>query len=68
MKRDDWASLVLIARNILVFAVATAGGVSPFDPSSEQLLRWGADYGPLTLSGQWWRVGKTSSRTPSCQK
>jgi rhomboid protease GluP len=56
VKRDDWASLVLIALNILVFAVAAAGGVSTFDPSSEQLLRWGADYGPLTTSGQWWRV------------
>jgi membrane associated rhomboid family serine protease/cytochrome c-type biogenesis protein CcmH/NrfG len=30
--------------------------ISPFHPSIEELLRWGADFGPLTLAGQWWRL------------
>ncbi len=31
-------------------------GVSPLHPASRSLIAWGADYGPLTGSGQWWRL------------
>jgi rhomboid protease GluP len=31
-------------------------GVSPNEPRDVQLLKWGADFGPLTLGGQPWRV------------
>lgn len=33
-----------------------ATGVSPLTPTTDQLLHWGADYGPYTLSGQYWRA------------
>jgi rhomboid protease GluP len=33
-----------------------ASGVSPLSPSIEDLLRWGADYGPGTTNGQWYRL------------
>src|SRR5258708_26937031 len=33
-----------------------ATGVSVMDPTPEQILKWGADYGPYTLSGQYWRA------------
>jgi membrane associated rhomboid family serine protease/Flp pilus assembly protein TadD len=26
------------------------------DPDTQQVLRWGADYGPYTLGGQYWRL------------
>jgi rhomboid protease GluP len=31
-------------------------GISWIDPNSDDLLRWGADYGPDTLGGQYWRI------------
>src|SRR5207249_3684590 len=31
-------------------------GVSIFEPSIDDLLRWGADFGPSTTGGQWWRL------------
>jgi rhomboid protease GluP len=50
-------TLTLIGINVLVFVAMVASGLSPTNPGAEQLLAWGADYGPLTIgAGQWWRV------------
>jgi rhomboid protease GluP len=46
----------VLAVNILVFIAMVADGVSPTGGTPRQLVRWGADYGPLTLAGQWWRL------------
>src|ERR1700716_401192 len=46
----------LIAANALVFVVMVLRGVSPIDPTPAQAVAFGADFGPLTLSGQWWRL------------
>lgn len=46
----------LIAINVLVFIVMALAGVSPLSPTPEQLLRWGASYGPYDLAGDWWRL------------
>src|SRR5690242_562492 len=49
---------ILAGINVAVFvamAMATAG-VSVTEPTMQQLLQWGANAGPLTLSGQWWRL------------
>jgi rhomboid protease GluP len=46
----------LIGLNVLVFVVMVLRGVSPFLPSPQQAIAFGADYGPLTLNGQWWRL------------
>jgi rhomboid protease GluP len=50
------ATIVLIALNVLVFLMMVLQGVSVFNPTADSVLRWGADYGPLTLHGQWWRM------------
>src|SRR6185436_8356331 len=46
----------LIAINLAVFAAMVARHVSAFAPTTEALVAWGADYGPLTTHGQWWRL------------
>jgi membrane associated rhomboid family serine protease/Flp pilus assembly protein TadD len=42
--------------NVLVYVAMGLSGVSWTDPSVLQAIRWGANFGPLTLSGQWWRL------------
>lgn len=49
-------TFALIGVNALVYLAMVLGGVSPTQPNSLQLIRWGADFGPLTLTGQWWRL------------
>ena len=49
-------TIVLIAINALVFAIMVLKGVSFLDPTPQQAIAFGADFGPLTLNGQWWRL------------
>ena len=49
-------TFVIIAMNIAVFLAMTAGGVSPVEPTTQDLVSWGASYGPYELSTEWWRV------------
>ena len=47
----------LIAINVLVFAAMCATGISFTNPSPQDVLNWGADYGPATLGAhQYWRL------------
>jgi rhomboid protease GluP len=50
-------TVAIVGVNALVFAGMVATGVPLLkEPSYSQLLRWGADFGPLSLDGQPWRV------------
>jgi len=50
------ATTLLLAINCAIFIAMVVSGVSVLQPSTDELLRWGADYGPYTLGGQYWRV------------
>jgi rhomboid protease GluP len=54
--RPSPATYVLLAINIVVFIVMVASGVPFVDPKAGEVLRWGANYGPKTLGGQYWRL------------
>lgn len=47
---------IIVILNILVFAVMAITGVHLFMPSNESLLLWGANFRPLTIEGEWWRL------------
>ena len=47
---------VLVGINVLVFIAMVVKGASVTQPTADQILRWGANFGPLTLTGQWWRL------------
>ena len=48
----------IFAANIAVFlGMLLAMGASMLDnPSGQELVHWGANFGPYTVSGQWWRL------------
>jgi rhomboid protease GluP len=48
---------LLIAANVVMFVVVTIYGNAILSPSPELLRRFGAAYGPLVTSGEWWRLG-----------
>lgn len=54
--RIAFCAYTLIGINIIVFILMAANGVSVRDPQAGDLLRRGADYGPLTTHGEWWRL------------
>ncbi len=56
IRRRPPVTTVLIALNVLVFAAMVIRGVSPLAPTTEQLLPWGANWGPLSLARQPWRI------------
>jgi membrane associated rhomboid family serine protease/Flp pilus assembly protein TadD len=49
-------TITLIFINVLMLAVMVFRGVSLWAPTPQQAIAFGADFGPLTLGGQWWRL------------
>jgi rhomboid protease GluP len=49
-------TVALVGLNVLVFAVMVASGAPISGPDPIQLLKWGADYGPVSLGAQPWRI------------
>jgi membrane associated rhomboid family serine protease/Tfp pilus assembly protein PilF len=47
---------ILFGANIAVFLGMALSGATVMDFSGQELVHWGANFGPFTLSGQWWRL------------
>ncbi|MCF3111965.1 rhomboid family intramembrane serine protease [Niabella sp. CC-SYL272] len=47
---------ILIDLNIVIFLLMIASGVNILVPDSGSLISWGANFRPITLSGEWWRL------------
>lgn len=54
--RSIYVTQAIIALNILAFIAIIRMGANPLDPSPDVLLDAGANFGPFTLAGQWWRL------------
>ena len=55
-KKDYFATPLLIDACVLVYILMVATGVHFFEPTGEDLLKWGANFRPYTLDGEWWRL------------
>ncbi len=52
-----WVTKTLIAVNILVFLAMMVNGAGFLHSVNGVQLAWGANFGPATQDGQWWRLG-----------
>jgi membrane associated rhomboid family serine protease/tetratricopeptide (TPR) repeat protein len=50
-----WVTPLLVALNVVGFAVEVALGCSPTDPTVPQLRAAGAEFGVSVVEGEWWR-------------
>lgn len=51
-----WVTKTIIASNLLVFLAMLASGAGFWHSASDIQLLWGANFGPATQDGQWWRL------------
>jgi rhomboid protease GluP len=49
-------TLSLIIINVLLFGAMVSTGVNIMAPDNESLLAWGANFRPMTLDGEYWRL------------
>jgi rhomboid protease GluP len=49
-------TVTIVGFNLLVFAAMVATGTPLFKPTPFQVLKWGANWGPMSLDGQPWRM------------
>lgn len=55
-KKGYFITPILVHLNILIFIIMALTGVNIVSPDNDSLLLWGANFRPLTLEGEWWRL------------
>ena len=51
-----WATKLLIAINMAVFIAMLFNGAGLWHSPNNIQLTWGANFGPATQDGEWWRL------------
>lgn len=54
---EIWLTKLLIVANLLVFAAMLIDGAGLWHSTNAIQLAWGANFGPATQDGEWWRLG-----------
>jgi rhomboid protease GluP len=49
-------TVLLMIVNVAMLGLMVSSGASLFSPNAADLVPWGANHGPLTLRGDWWRL------------
>ncbi len=55
-KGSTSSTYIIIAINIIIFILMAIQGAGIFSANPLVHIRWGSNFGPLTLSGDWWRL------------
>src|ERR1700733_4850119 len=58
-RTQPWITYALIAANLAVFVLEIVHGADPLSPTPQQIIDLGGGFPPLTLHGQWWRLGSS---------
>ncbi len=56
-KDSHTVTALILDINILIFIVMIFSGVDVFSPTYRDLISWGANFKPLVIQGEWWRLG-----------
>jgi rhomboid protease GluP len=55
-QRHYFVTPILININIVIFVVLVLAGMHVLSPEGQDLVAVGANFGPYTLTGEWWRL------------
>ena len=55
-RSEPVVTFAIIAINAIVYLAMCVKGVPFLHPTAQDVIPWGASYGPLTVGGQWWRL------------
>src|SRR5581483_206797 len=47
---------ILLALNVAVYILMGVSGAGWMDVKAQAAIHWGADFAPLTTTGDWWRL------------
>lgn len=54
--KERLVTSIILDINIIIMLLMIISGADAASPSSRDLLDWGANFKPLVLEGEWWRV------------